>query len=45
VVGAIYFSHEEINLGCMVEYALLMGNLTILKRLGYVLEVADLLPD
>jgi len=44
VARAIYFSHEEINVSRVVEYAHRMGNRTILKRLGYVLEVTGLLP-
>ena len=44
VARAIYFSHEEIDLGRVVEVAGRMGNRTILKRLGHVLEVTSLLP-
>jgi len=45
VARAIYFSHEEINVSRVVEYAHRMGNRTILKRLGYVLEVTGLLAN
>jgi len=43
VARAIYFSHEEINVSRVVEYAHRMGNRTILKRLGYVLDATGLL--
>jgi predicted transcriptional regulator of viral defense system len=45
VARAIYFSHEEIDLKRVVEYAKRMGNLTILKRFAYVLEATGLLSD
>lgn len=44
VARTVYFYHEEISLGRVVEYAKHMGNRTILKRLGYVLDVTGLLP-
>ena len=42
IARAVYFSHEEINLKRVVEYAQRMGNRTIIKRLGYVLEETGL---
>lgn len=45
VARALYFYHEEVDLKRVVEYARRMGNNTILKRLGYVLEVTGLLPQ
>ena len=42
IARAIYFSHEEINLDHVVEYANRMNNQTILKRLGFILEVTGL---
>jgi len=44
VARAIYFSHEEIDLARVVDCAKRMGNRTILKRLGYILDVTGLLP-
>ncbi len=41
--GLFFFSQEEIDLKKIKAYALKMGNLTILKRLGYVLEASGLL--
>jgi len=40
---AIYFNHKELDIGKVYEFAKRMGNLTILKRLGYILEIANLL--
>jgi len=45
VARAIYFSREEIDLARVLEYADRMGNRTIVKRLGHILEVTGLLPD
>jgi predicted transcriptional regulator of viral defense system len=45
VAHAIYFSHQEINLKRVVECARRMGNLTILKRFGYILEATGLLSN
>lgn len=39
-----YFPHEEIDLAGVVDNAERMKNRTILKRLGYTLEVTGLLP-
>ena len=44
VARAVYFSHEEISLARVGDYAKRMGNRTVLKRLGHVLEVTGLLP-
>ena len=38
IARAVYFSHEEINLKRMVEYAQRMGNRTIIKRLGRIMR-------
>lgn len=43
IARSVYFSKEEIDLKKVKQCALKMGNLTILKRLGYILEVSDLL--
>lgn len=43
VARAIYFNHEEINLKEVHRLAKRMGNMTILKRLGYILEASGLL--
>ncbi len=40
---SIFFSHSEINFSKVKEYALRMGNMTILKRLGYIFESSGLL--
>ncbi len=45
VARALYFSHEELDLRRVVECARRMRNRTILKRLGYILEVTGLLPQ
>ena len=39
VARAVFFSHEEINLGRVADCAKRVGNRTILKRLGHILEV------
>lgn len=44
VARALYFNHEGISLRRVVGCAQRMGNRTILKRLGYILESAGLLP-
>ncbi len=43
VARAIYFYNEEIDLARLVEYSERMGNRTILKRLGYILDTTGLL--
>ena len=43
IARAIYFSHEELDFDRIRNYALRMGNLTIMKRLGYILERTGLL--
>jgi predicted transcriptional regulator of viral defense system len=43
VARAIFFNHKEINLAKVYKAAERMGNLTILKRLGCILEATDLL--
>ncbi|RKY02968.1 transcriptional regulator, partial [Candidatus Poribacteria bacterium] len=43
IARAIYFSHEELDFDRIRDYALRMGNLTIMKRLGYILERTGLL--
>jgi predicted transcriptional regulator of viral defense system len=45
VARAIYFNHEEIDLKTVYSFAEKMGNLTILKRLGYILDVTNLLDE
>ena len=45
VAKAIYFNHTEFDIARVSEHARRMGNITILKRLGYILEVAGLLDD
>lgn len=45
VARAIYFNHEEINLKRVYSLAKSMGNMTILKRLGYLLEITNLLEN
>lgn len=44
IARALYFSHKEISLSKVVNFAPRMGNRTILKRLGHILQVAGLLP-
>jgi len=43
IARAICFSEKEIRLKLVTEYARRMGNRTILKRLGYVLDATGLL--
>jgi predicted transcriptional regulator of viral defense system len=43
IAKAIYFNHEELDFRRMREYALKMRNVTIFKRLGYILEKTALL--
>jgi predicted transcriptional regulator of viral defense system len=43
VAKAIYFNHKDFDLAKVYEFAKRMENLTILKRLGYILETANLL--
>jgi len=45
VARAIYFGHEELNFKKIKDYALKMRNITILKRLGYILEKTGLLEE
>lgn len=45
VARAIYFNHEEINLKKVYSIANSMGNITILKRLGYLLEITNLIKN
>lgn len=40
---SILFNHEELNFKTVKDYALEMKNITILKRLGYILEKVGLL--
>jgi predicted transcriptional regulator of viral defense system len=43
IARAIYFSKEEVDMKKIYSFAKKMGNLTILKRLGYILDVTGLL--
>jgi predicted transcriptional regulator of viral defense system len=43
VARAIYFNHKEIDIKKVYNFARKMGNLTILKRLCYILEVAGIM--
>jgi predicted transcriptional regulator of viral defense system len=43
IARAMYFNHEELGMARVVEYAKRMGNNTILKRLGYILNATSLL--
>ena len=43
IARSIYFSIDEIDINKIVRYALKMGNVTIIKRLGYILDACDLL--
>jgi predicted transcriptional regulator of viral defense system len=43
VARAIYFSHEEVAIRKVYDFADRMSNVTILKRLGYILEITGLL--
>ena len=43
VARAIFFSAEEIDFAKVREYGLKMGNMTLFKRLGYILQAAGLM--
>lgn len=43
IARSIYFSIEEIDIGKIVKYAQKMGNVTIIKRLGHILDESGLL--
>ncbi len=43
IARAIYFNHEEIAMPRVVEHARRLGNNTIMKRLGYILQATGLL--
>lgn len=43
IARSIYFSIEEIDIEKIVKYALKMGNLTIIKRFGYILDTCSLI--
>jgi len=43
VARSIYFNHEEMDIRKIYGFAERMGNMAILKRLGYILEAAGLL--
>lgn len=43
IAKAIYFYHEELDFVKIREYALKMRNITIFKRMGYILDKKDLL--
>lgn len=43
IARSIYFSMEEIDIKKIVKYALKIGNVTIIKRLGYILDTCGLL--
>ncbi len=45
VARAIYFNHEEIDLKKVFSFANSMNNITILKRLGYLLEITGLIEN
>jgi len=45
VAKSIYFNHEELNFKKIKGYALKMRNITILKRLGYILDKIGLLEE
>jgi len=45
VAKAIFFNHEELDFNKVKAYALKMNNVTILKRLGYILEKTGLLEE
>ncbi|MFQ5705931.1 MAG: type IV toxin-antitoxin system AbiEi family antitoxin domain-containing protein [bacterium] len=44
IARSIFFSREEMDFKTVITFAMEMGNMTILKRLGYILEVGGLLP-
>ncbi|MGB3863730.1 MAG: type IV toxin-antitoxin system AbiEi family antitoxin [Candidatus Aminicenantaceae bacterium] len=45
VARAIYFNHEELNFKKIKDYALKMRNITILKRICYILEKTGLMEE
>lgn len=45
IARSIYFSHRELDFETIREHALKMDNLTIMKRLGYILEKTGLLEN
>ncbi len=42
VARSIFFNHKELNLELIEKYLSKMGNLTALKRFGYILETCNL---
>ncbi len=38
----VYFSHEELDFSRIKDYAMKIGNITIFKRLGYILETTGI---
>lgn len=42
VARSIFFNHKELNFELIERYLLKMGNLTALKRFGYILETCNL---
>lgn len=45
VARAIYFNHKELSFNKIREYALKIKNITVLKRLGFILEKTHLLDE
>lgn len=45
IARAIYFNHKELDFRKIKEYALRIKNITILKRLGFILEKIGLLEE
>ena len=45
VARSIFFSHKEFSISRIKDYAFQMKNLTILKRLGYILEKTGLMDE
>lgn len=43
IARAIYFNHREVDFRKLKAYAKQMGNVSIMKRLGYILEATDLI--
>lgn len=43
IAKAIYFNHEELDFAKIREYALKTKNVAVFKRLGFILEAAELL--
>ena len=43
IARSIYFSIKEIDIKKIVKYALKIGNITIIKRLGYILDTCGLI--